>query len=292
MKITGLTIIRNAVINDYPVIESISSVLPVVDEMIVSVDTGDDNTLELIKSIQSEKLKIVLSKWDMNLRTGGRVLALETNKALELVSTDTDWIFYIQADEVVHEQYHKTIRQAAEKYLEDKKVDGLLFKYLHFYGTYNYVADSRKWYNCETRIIRNNRGITSYLDAQGFRRGNMKIDVAAIEAFIYHYGWVKHPIQMKQKQKNVSRFWVEDSRELDAYLSSEDYFDFTEYDSLETFNGTHPAVMLSRIEKQNWKLNLDTGRKKMDFRNKVLYWFEKLTGKRLFTFSNHRIIRK
>ena len=228
----------------------------------------------------------------MNLRTGGRVLALETNKALELVSSDTDWIFYIQADEVVHEQYHKTIRQAAEKYLEDKKVDGLLFKYLHFYGTYNYVADSRKWYNCETRIIRNNRGITSYLDAQGFRRGNMKIDVAAIEAFIYHYGWVKHPIQMKQKQKNVSRFWVEDSRELDAYLSSEDYFDFTEYDSLETFNGTHPAVMLSRIEKQNWKLNLDTGRKKMDFRNKVLYWFEKLTGKRLFTFSNHRIIRK
>lgn len=292
MKITGLTIIRNAVKNDYPVIESISSVLPVVDEMIVSVDTGDDNTLELIKSIQSEKLKIVLSKWDMNLRTGGRVLALETNKALELVSSDTDWIFYIQADEVVHEQYHKTIRQAAEKYLEDKKVDGLLFKYLHFYGTYNYVADSRKWYNCETRIIRNNRGITSYLDAQGFRRGNMKIDVAAIEAFIYHYGWVKHPIQMKQKQKNVSRFWVEDSRELDAYLSSEDYFDFTAYDSLETFNGTHPAVMLSRIEKQNWKLNLDTGRKKMDFRNKVLYWFEKLTGKRLFTFSNHRIIRK
>lgn len=292
MKITGLTIIRNAVKNDYPVIESISSVLPVVDEMIVSVDTGDDNTLELIKSIQSEKLKIVLSKWDMNLRTGGRVLALETNKALELVSSDTDWIFYIQADEVVHEQYHKTIRQAAEKYLEDKKVDGLLFKYLHFYGTYNYMADSRKWYNCETRIIRNNRGITSYLDAQGFRRGNMKIDVAAIEAFIYHYGWVKHPIQMKQKQKNVSRFWVEDSRELDAYLSSEDYFDFTEYDSLETFNGTHPAVMLSRIEKQNWKLNLDTGRKKMDFRNKVLYWFEKLTGKRLFTFSNHRIIRK
>lgn len=292
MKITGLTIIRNAVKNDYPVIESISSVLPVVDEMIVSVDTGDDNTLELIRSIQSEKLKIVLTKWDMNLRTGGQVLAMETNKALELVSSETDWIFYIQADEVVHEQYHKTIRQAAEKYLDDKKVDGLLFKYLHFYGTYKYVADSRKWYNCETRIIRNKRNITAYKDAQGFRKGETKINVAAINAYVYHYGWVKNPIQMKQKQKNVSRFWVEDSRELDAYLSSEDYFDFTEYDSLEIFNGTHPAVMLSRIEKQNWKLNLDTGRKKMDFRNKVLYWFEKLTGKRLFTFSNHRIIRK
>lgn len=292
MKITGLTIIRNAIKNDYPVVESISSILPVVDEMIVSVDKGEDETLQLIQSIPSGKIRIVFSEWDMSLRQGGQVLAVETNKALQHVSPDSDWVFYIQADEVVHEKYHNMIYDAAEKYKDDKKVDGLLFKYLHFYGTYDYVADSRKWYNCETRIIRNDRNITAYRDAQGFRRGEEKINVAAIDAYVYHYGWVKSPHQMKQKQKNVSRYWVEDGEALSAYLSSGDFFDFSEFDSLDKFKGTHPAVMLNRIKNQNWKLDLDISKKKMSFKNKALYLFEKLTGKRLFTFTNHRIIRK
>ena len=290
MKITGLTIIRNAVKNDYPVVESISSILPVVDEMIVAIDPGEDNTVQLIESIASPKIRIVHTIWDMTLRKGGQILAVETNKALTEVSADTDWVFYIQADEVIHEQYHPAILAAAKKYLDNRKVEGLLFKYLHFYGTYDYVGDSRKWYNCETRIIRNDLSITAYRDAQGFRKGETKLNVAAIEAYVFHYGWVRSPFQMKQKQKNVSRYWVEDGEALDAFLTSEDHYDFTEYDSLDNYKGTHPAVMIPRIKKQNWKLILDTGKKKMNFKNMFLYWFEKVTGKRLFTFSNHRIV--
>ena len=124
MKITGVTIVRNAVLNDFPVLEAITSVLPVVDEMIVSIDKGDDDTDGLIRSIQSPKLKIVYSTWDMTLRKGGKVYALETDKAIDHVSADTDWIFYIQADEVIHEKYHTVIRQTAEKYAGNKRVDG------------------------------------------------------------------------------------------------------------------------------------------------------------------------
>lgn len=292
MKITGLTIIRNAVLNDYPVLEAINSILPVVDEMIVSVDKGEDETEALIKSIPSSKIKIVYSTWDMNLRHGGEVLAVETNKALEHVSPDTDWVFYIQADEAVHEKYHPAIVSAAKKYLNDKSVEGLLFKYTHFYGTYDYIGDSRKWYNCETRIIRNDRNITAFQDAQGFRKGRTKLNVAQIDAYVYHYGWVKSPQQMKAKQKNVSRYWVEDGEGLSNYLASSDVFDFNEFDSLEKFKGTHPAVMQQRIRQQNWKLELDINKKKLKFKDRVLYAFEKLTGKRLFTFTNHKIIRK
>ena len=57
-------------------------------------DKGDDDTDGLIRSIQSEKLKIVYSTWDMSLRQGGRVYALETDKVIQQVSADTDWIFY------------------------------------------------------------------------------------------------------------------------------------------------------------------------------------------------------
>ncbi len=201
MKITGVTIIRNAIKNDYPVVEAINSILPVVDEMIVCIDRGEDETEQLIKSIQSAKLRIVFSEWDMNLREGGKVYALETDKATALVSADTDWIFYIQADEIVHEKYHGTIIEAAKKFRTNKKVEGLLFKYLHFYATYDYVGDSRKWYNYEVRIIKNDKSITSYKDAQGFRKGNKKLDVVLIDAEIYHYGWVKSPQQMRQNKK-------------------------------------------------------------------------------------------
>src|SRR5674476_493315 len=116
MKITGVTIIRNAVKNDYPIVEAINSILPMVDEMIVSIDRGEDDTEQLIKGIVSDKIRIVYSNWDMGLREGGKVYAVETDKAIAHVSADTDWIFYIQADEVIHEKYHAAIIEAAKKY--------------------------------------------------------------------------------------------------------------------------------------------------------------------------------
>ena len=292
MKITGVTIIKNAVLNDYPIKEAILSILPVVDEMIVSIGESEDDTEGLIKSISSEKIKIVHSVWDKSVRKGGSVLAIETNKAMQHVSKDTDWIFYIQGDEVIHEKYHPSIRQATEKYLNDKKVDGLLFHYLHFYGNYQYVRDGRGWYKSETRIIRNGRNISSYRDAQGFRIENNKINVAQIDAFVYHYGWVKDPRQMKTKQKNVAEFWVEDDASLEAFRKSDEVYDYTEADSVELFDGTHPAVMQERIARQQWDIVLDARKKNMKPKDKLLYLIEKWTGKRLFTFTNHRIVRK
>ncbi len=293
MKISGVTIIRNAVINDYPVVEAIKSILPVVDEMIVAVGDSDDETEDLIKDIGSDKIKIVYSKWDLSLRKGGSILAVETNKALQHISADTDWIFYIQGDEVVHEKYHDNIKRALQQYNHDAKVEGLLFNYLHFYGTYDYVADSRKWYKYETRIIRNNKNITAYRDAQGFRKqGNEKINVALIDAFVYHYGWVKNPRQMKIKQKNMAPLWFEDDNLVNKIQAEEDFFDYGNFDSLKKFSETHPAVMQDRINNKNWHLELDLSRKKMKLKYRILQWIENLTGKRLFTFRNHKIIRR
>ena len=292
MKITGITIIKNAVLNDYPIKEAILSVLPIVDEMIVSIGDSEDDTEGLIRSLPSAKIKIVHSVWDKSVRKGGSVLAIETNKVMQHVGDDTDWIFYIQGDEVIHEKYHPAIRHAAEKYLHDKKVDGLLFHYLHFYGNYQYVRDGRGWYKSETRIIRNGRNISSFKDAQGFRIENKKINVAQIDAYVYHYGWVKDPRQMKTKQKNVAEFWVEDDTSLEAFRNSDEVFDYTEADSVELFNGTHPEVMQERIARQQWDIVLDARKKNIKPKDKLLYLIEKWTGKRLFTFTNHIIVRK
>lgn len=289
MKISGFTIIKNAVKNDYPIKEAILSILPVVDEMIVSVGDSDDDTESLIRSIASEKIKIVHSVWDPAIKTGGSILAVETNKAFEHIAPDSDWAFYIQGDEIVHEKYHSAILAAAEKYKEDTAVEGLLFNYLHFYGTYDYVGDSRRWYHKEVRIVRNDKTISSYKDAQGFRKKGKKIRVKQIDAFIYHYGWVKSPQQMLQKQKNTVEFWS-DQQEWNSSIQSQQFFDFSDFDSLEKFPGTHPSVMYQRVKEKNWQVELDVNQKKFSLKEKLLYWFEKNTGKRLFDFRNYRII--
>lgn len=289
MKISGFTIIKNAVINDYPIIEAIRSILPVVDEMIVSVGKSDDDTEALIRSIPDLKIKIVHSEWDPALRQGGKILAVETNKAFQQISPDSDWAFYIQADEVVHEKYHTAIRHAAERYLHDKEVQGLLFHYLHFYGTYDYVGDSRKWYDKEIRIIRNDKSIEAFKDAQGFRRNGQRLPVKLIDAWVYHYGWVKSPQQMKQKMYQTGKLWHSDE-DMNAFMRSSDIFDYSEFDSLKKFEGSHPEVMQERLAQKNWDVALDIQQKKFSLKDRVLYWIEKRTGKRLFDFRNYKII--
>src|SRR4028119_1006168 len=105
MKISGFTIIKNAIVNDYPIVEAITSILPVVDEMIVLVGDSTDQTKELIANIDSSKIKIFDSVWDSTIRKGGTILAVETDKAFQLIDKESTWAFYIQADEVVHEKY-------------------------------------------------------------------------------------------------------------------------------------------------------------------------------------------
>ncbi|MEP6674970.1 MAG: glycosyltransferase family 2 protein [Ferruginibacter sp.] len=287
MKISGFTFVRNAIKLDYPVTQSIRSILPIVDEFIVLVGNSSDETLALIRSIDSPKIKIVESVWDESLKTGGRVLAAETDKAFAQVSADSDWAFYLQGDEVVHEKYLDEIVKSAHRYLNDFKVEGLLFKYEHFYGTYDYVGDSRKWYNREIRMIRNDQSIKSYLDAQGFRKDERKLNVKLIEAYIYHYGWVKHPHAQQVKIATVGTLWGGQG----TPTADDAFFDYMNHaDSLKKFMGTHPAVMQQRIDQQNWTIPFDPRKKNMSFKKRLLYFIEKTTGKRLFAYKNYRLL--
>lgn len=291
MKISGFTFVRNAIKFDYPILEAITSILPICDEMIVAVGNSDDETLALIKSIDSPKIKIIETIWDDALREGGKVLAVETDKALAAVSPDSDWCFYVQGDEVVHEQYLSTIQQAMQDNLHNLNVDGLLFNYQHFYGTYQYVADAHRWYRREIRVIRNTGKVNSYKDAQGFRTtDNQKLRVKMIDAYIYHYGWVKPPEIQRAKMKSSIKFWA-DEEKTDALKPKLDNFDYSEIDSLSHFQGTHPKVMQARIERVNWMFNFDIKVKKLSFKNRFRMLMEKLTGWRIGEYRNYRLLK-
>lgn len=288
MKVCGFTIIRNAVKYDYPVMEAIRSVLPLCDKFIVLVGNSEDDTLDLIRSIDSDKIGIHHSVWDDTLREGGRVLAAETDKAFDLIGPEYTWAIYIQSDELIHEAFHPVISDAMHRYAEHDGVEGLLLKYLHFYGSYDYVGTSRKWYRHEIRVIKNNKSIRSYKDAQGFRIDGRKLQVAEINAYVYHYGWVKDPMVQARKNKDFNRLWHDD--EYVARITNEIY-NYSDIDALGRFTGSHPAVMQERIEKKNWIFDGNKISRRASLKDKVLYWFESVTGIRLFEYRNYRKIK-
>lgn len=287
MKVSGFTFVKNAIKFGYPVEESIRSILPVVDEMIVCVGDSEDETTLLIESIGSDKIKIIHSVWDNSLKEGGKVLAAETNKAIAATAADSDWLFYIQGDEVVHEKYHTVILAAMQQYKDDKRVEGLLFNYLHFYGSYKYTGDGRAWYSKEIRVIRNDKKISSYKDAQGFRwADDRKLNVKLIDAFIYHYGWVKNPLTMYKKQENFRKLYrpVEEAK-------GDVAFDYSQIDSLTLFEGTHPAVMKDLVNKEDWNFERDIKKKNFkSLKHRILYFLSKNFGWRPFEYSNYKKI--
>ncbi|MDR3329109.1 MAG: hypothetical protein LBS63_03240 [Prevotellaceae bacterium] len=295
MKVSGFTFVRNAVKYDYPVVEAITSILPLCDEFIVCLGKSDDATADLIAAIASDKIKVIHSVWDDSLREGGRALAVETNKAFDAVAPDSDWAFYIQADEVVHEKYLPAIRQAMEQHLSNKKVACLVLKYLHFYGSYKYVGDSRSWYRREIRVIRNDKNIRSYKDAQGFRalssnvngEGYKKLAGKLVDAYVYHYGWVRNPYFQSAKQAGFATLYNPNAP---LTVAPHELFDYGNVSSLALFAGEHPKVMQARVGAMNWRFEFDTSKKRLPLKYKVLQWIESATGKRLFEFRNYKII--
>ena len=289
MFVSGFTIARNVVKADYPLKEAVYSILPLCDEFIIAVGKSDDATLAFVKSFDSPKIKIIETVWDDSLREGGKVLAVETNKALAAVSHNADWCFYIQADECLHEQYIPAIQQAMFQYLHVDQVEGLLLNYKHFYGSYDYLADSRHWYRKEIRIIKRSVGASSFKDAQGFRIQNRKLRVKQVDANMFHYGWVKHPKLQLEKLKQARKLWHSDAF-IEAEYAEASEFDFSNIDSLTFYKGSHPAVMHDRIAQKNWHFEHDISMKRFGLKKRLLHWVEQLTGWRIGEHKNYKLI--
>ena len=289
MKVTGFSFIKNAVKFQYPIVEALQSILPLCDEIIVAVGASEDNTKELVASVHPQKIKILDTVWDDSLREEGRVLAVETDKAFQSIDADTDWCFYIQGDEVLHEDGYDEIQNAMKKWRDEKKVDGLLFKYRHFYGSFDYVGSSSRWYRNEIRIIRNDKNIYSYRDAQGFRKNdNDKLNVKQLNAYIHHYGWVREPDIMGKKTHDFGKLWAGTNDTQKVYSGNFDYS--KSIDALEKFKGTHPKVMQQRINQMNWKFEYDISYNKIKPKERFKNLIEKITGKRPFDYHNYKLV--
>lgn len=302
MKVSAFTYVRNGFTFGYPFIEAIKSVLPIVDEFIVVIGDSYDGSREAVKALGDPKIKIIDTIWDEHLRTGGKVFALQANIGMDNASKDADWLFHIQADEVIHEKDYATIRKAMEENLHRKEVDGLLLRFIHFYGDYLHYCPSRRFHQREIRIVRNDPKIRSYKDSMGFRKYNdpsntdqekgIKLQAVQIEASVYHYSWARPPKKQKAKRIEFTKRYTEkDDYIEDINKEHAQEFNYRGYDYLNTFTGTHPAVMLPVVKSQDWKFEYIPERNDMTFKEKVMRLLEKMTGKQFFIYKNYKVLR-
>lgn len=289
--ISGFTFVRHGVKLGFPFEESIRSLLPLVDELVVNVGKGDDGTLEKVQALAAadSRIRVVESVWDESVRKEGRILAQQTDIAMK--HCRGGWGVYIQADEVLHEEDIPAIRAALLAADKDPAVDGLLFDYLHFYGSFSVINRNPSAYRCEIRAVRLGAGVRSYRDAQGFRKeaaGELvKLRVRRSGARMFHYGWVRPQPVMQEKTKIMDSFYTEGGGTGENYRYKRIF-------GLERFTGTHPAVMQGHIRAASaWEI--DPMQQPLVFRpddiRKVLaYGWEKLTGRLPFVYKNYREI--
>lgn len=319
MRISGFSMGKNAHKLYYPMRYAIESILPIVDEFVVALgdSDADDTTREEIEKIGSDKIRIIDTVWDIEKYPRGMEHAHQTDIAKEACSGD--WLFYLQSDELVHERYLPVIRKRCEELLDDQEVEGLLFRYRHFWGDYRHLQDTHCWYRKEIRIIRNDPDIHSWESAQSFRRipgfdgvnyrqqeHTNKLKVAEVDAEIFHYGWVRPPAVMQNKIKaftanHEGRAAVEKKIRMKKYP---DYFDYGNLTRLTQYSGTHPEVLKPWMEKFDWQDQLRTTgpaeslvpmKMKHDRpKYRVISWIEKklLAGRRLGEFRNYRLLRR
>ncbi len=269
----------------YPVLESIRSILPLVDEFVIGVGQSEDNTKKMIEDIGDPRIKIFDSYWDPK-PSGGQILSEKTNEALK--RCENDWCFYLQCDEVIHETDLMRIKTSIQEYDNDKDVHGLLFHYIHFYGSYNVIAEARNWYRKEVRVVRKSSGIQSWGDAQGFRVNGEKPKVKPTNASVFHYGWVKPPQKMGQKKKLLDQLWHGNKKD-----KENENFQFQLQYGLKNFSGRHPAVMMERVRKQDW--SFDPKKKWLQWNMKDLNYFasdifEKVFKFRIGEYKNYRLL--
>lgn len=286
--LSAFTLVRNAVKLNFPIVATIYSVLGVADEVVVNVGKSDDRTHALIASIADPRVRIIESDW--HLSRGDDMLAHETQRALD--ACRGDWAIYIQADEVLHEDGGRLLREAVAACDDDPRVEGLLVNYLHFYGDFHHVATDRRWYRREVRCIRVGADIRPYQGAQGFRVGPelRKIRARPTDAVMFHYGWARPAYAMREKLAVTKQMypWAADRLEREERRGALPWMPL-----IRRFAGTHPLAA------QDWiaecaaqpSMPIEPAHfRTAHLRYYVSDWFERRTGVRPFEFRNYTVV--
>ena len=271
MKVSGFTFLRNAKISGYPFVESIKSILPIVDEFVCVIGESIDETRQMVEAIKHPKIRIIDSVWNEKMCDRGFVYGQQ--KMMAQYNCSGDWAFYLEGDEVLHEDELDSIQSVMRDNLNDQKVEALYFDFYHFYGTADQIGVAG--YRKAPRIIRNSiRTIAPdglfWVVLEKNKKGRYPTAKYA-GGSIYHYGHCRNTAKMNEKLRQVGKYWGDEHGNFTGYGS----IDIAE---LRPFKKTHPLIMaewLSTDAETMFEQELGYKLSKRDIKNRVRFWIEK-----------------
>ena len=274
MKVSAFTFIKNGQLLGYPFIQSIKSVLPIVDEFIINVGLGEDSTLDEITNIHDPKIRIIQSHWNDNMKDRGFVYGQQ--KMIAQYNCTGDWAFYIEGDEIYHENDLDKIYMSMKESLSNPDIEALIFDFYHFYGNGNSYLDSPGWYRTEARIIKNS--LRTYAPDGLFwvvldsNKNGRYPRAKHTGAKCYHYGWVRSENQMNLKSEKVQKYWGGSAKKID--------YSKMDQSIIKKFQGTHPKIIQDWLPNDVELFQVDPSYKltKKQKKHRIMIFFEKLFG--------------
>ncbi len=131
-------VLKNVLKTGYPFVESIAASLPVCDEFLISEGYSTDGTYEVVEKISrlNKKVKVFRQEWPVTKKYS--VIAEVTNTIR--AKCNYDYIFSIQANEVLHEKNIEFIRALPEIC---PQVNAFSLPFIHLVKDYRFFEDFR-----------------------------------------------------------------------------------------------------------------------------------------------------
>lgn len=232
-KLTGISMIKDGIKHDYCFEECIASLKEFCDELIICDAGSIDGTAKVLKKMEDRKTKVIYcepEEWEEQKYLKHQILNYFSNKAIAEVVTD--WVFYQQADEILHEKCYQFVRGA----INSGKANGYSCARLNLwaspYKMLNVVGDRNP---CSTKVIRLAKSeYMTYGDAESIACDNVS-DEYTNQLRIYHMGFVRskevHADKIRNMQGDI--FQVTPDAKLEGMTTFDPYKWFSEDDLID-----------------------------------------------------------
>jgi len=198
----GSTFVWRGIDQDYNFIETLDCLYELCDQVSVAVGGTDGTSQKVFEWARTKKKGKVLITYitqeDWNAQVGREKLSYFSNLAIEKL--ETDWNFYLQCDEILHEDSFETVRQAIEY-----PVEAYFCRRLNLWKTpYQMLNVPQERKPCSTEVIRLAR--TQYRcvdDAESLGVGSVHIPGDIDNIMIFHMGFVRDQVKHLEKIRHM-----------------------------------------------------------------------------------------
>lgn len=218
---------------DYCFEESILSMKEHCDELVI-LDAGSiDGTAQVLKKHEDSKTKIIyLDRTEWEEQKGWQKLNYFSNKAISELTTE--WNFYQQSDEILHEECYRVVREA----MDSGRAESYLCARINLWASpYRFINVIGERNPCSTAVVRLAK--SKYMtggDAESIFCNDVNKDYVN-HIRLYHMGFVRsrevHADKIRNMQANV--FQVTPDVKLDGMTTFDPYKWFSEDDLLPIF---------------------------------------------------------